>query len=336
MVLDKYISDLLYRYECVIVPGFGGFITNRVSAKNVSSQHKFFPPTKEIAFNKNLNNNDGLLANYLVQAKKISYNHAIEIIEASVADWQTLLEEDNTFEIKKVGSFRYNSEKNIEFTSVEDVNYLTDSYGLSSFTSLAIKRAGEKAKVKPLFDDDSQSESFNVRKYVRYAAIIIPFIAIGALSFYQISTVGNTSVSNAEISIIPNKTIVEQPKKIEKHETEVVIKTPIAKKVIEKSDTKIVSPIEVNKVDSPVKSEKTILRYHVVSGAFSTEKNAEKSIRILKRKGIDAQLIGVNKYGLHVVAYKSFTNVKEAVIFKNKINAKKNNGAWVWKKRIVK
>jgi hypothetical protein len=77
MNLDKFISDLLYRYDCVIVPGFGGFIANRVSAKNISSQHKFIPPTKEIAFNSNLNQNDGLLANYIKRSNNISYSHAI-------------------------------------------------------------------------------------------------------------------------------------------------------------------------------------------------------------------------------------------------------------------
>ena len=30
MILATYINDLLYRYDCVIVPDFGGFVTNRV------------------------------------------------------------------------------------------------------------------------------------------------------------------------------------------------------------------------------------------------------------------------------------------------------------------
>ncbi|MEC8884654.1 MAG: SPOR domain-containing protein, partial [Bacteroidota bacterium] len=32
MHFSNYISDLLYRYECVIVPGFGAFLAHRVSA----------------------------------------------------------------------------------------------------------------------------------------------------------------------------------------------------------------------------------------------------------------------------------------------------------------
>lgn len=314
MVLDKYIGDLLYRYECVIVPGFGGFITNKVSAKNISSQHKFFPPTKEIAFNRNLDKNDGLLANYLVQAKKISYTHAVEVIETSVADWQTLLDEDNTFDIKKIGSFRLNEDRNLEFTAVEDVNYLTESYGLSSFTSLAIKRAGEKAKVKPFTSDASAIPSVNIRKYVRYAAIIVPFIAISALSYYQMNT-GNAPVSNANISIIPKSTttVKSGPKTVNKK-------------------TKVVVPAK--KKEIPVVLEQKVLKYHVISGAFSAKLNAEKNIRTLYTKGISAELIGVNKKGLHMVAYKSFANVNDAIIFMKTIKATDNSGAWIWKKSI--
>jgi len=317
MVLDKYIGDLLYRYECVIVPGFGGFITNKISAKNISSKHKFFPPTKEIAFNQNLNNNDGLLANYLVQAKKISYTHAIEIIESCVTDWQTLLDEDNTFDIKKVGSFRLNQDRNLQFTAVEDVNYLTESYGLSSFTSLAIKRTGDKAKVKPLNKNNPTytNNSVNIRKYVRYAAIIIPFIAISTLSFYQINNGKDTPVNNAKISIIPENTIVEKP----------VLK-------IKNKESKVVIPTKT--VVTPVAIERRELKYHVISGAFSSKSNAEKNVRILYSKGINAELIGINKKGLHMVSYQSFDNVKDAVIFMKAIKATDNSNAWVWKKSI--
>ena len=319
MVLDKYIGDLLYRYECVIVPGFGGFITNKISAKNISSQHKFFPPTKEIAFNKNLDQNDGLLANYLVQAKKISYAHAIEIIESNVADWQTLLNEDNTFDIKKIGSFRLNEDKNLVFTAVEDVNYLTESYGLSTFTSLAIKRAGEKAKVKPLNSESTISNSVSIRKYVRYAAILIPFIAVGALSYYQINTGNSIPVSNANIGINPENTIVEKP------ESKVIDET-------KKVETKVI--VAKKEVEKPLVIEHKALKYHVISGAFSAKNNAEKNIRILNDKGIDAEIIGVNKKGLHMVAYQSFDNVNDAVIFMNTIKSKDNKSAWIWKKTL--
>lgn len=317
MALDKYISDLLYRYDCVIVPGFGGFIANRVSAKNIHNQHKFLPPTKEIAFNKHLDKNDGLLANYLMKAKKISYSHAIDIIDETVVLWKNELDQSNTFDIKKVGSFRLNEDRNLEFTADESVNYLTDSYGLSKFTSLSIKRDKSIGDLKQLHKTKTVPKTNYTRKIVRYAAVIVPFIAISALSYYQYSD-SISNMTNAKISISPNNTNVEVnvPVKTETKKEEITVKP---------AETKEVLTVPV--VNKP-------LKYHVISGAFRLEKNANKNIRILNKKGIEAKLIGQNKSGLHIVSYKSFSNFRDAKKFLLAIKAKDNNKAWILKKTM--
>jgi hypothetical protein len=50
----------------VIVPEFGGFIANYESAWINRQRALIFPPYKQILFNGNLTQNDGLLANELV------------------------------------------------------------------------------------------------------------------------------------------------------------------------------------------------------------------------------------------------------------------------------
>jgi hypothetical protein len=44
MKIEKYISALLYRYQCVTVPGFGAFLTEWQSAQVIEGQHSFIPP----------------------------------------------------------------------------------------------------------------------------------------------------------------------------------------------------------------------------------------------------------------------------------------------------
>jgi len=46
-----YIEELLYRYNCVIVPGFGAFLTQLKSAEINKSTNTFLPPSKVISFN---------------------------------------------------------------------------------------------------------------------------------------------------------------------------------------------------------------------------------------------------------------------------------------------
>ncbi|MBL7972118.1 MAG: SPOR domain-containing protein, partial [Prolixibacteraceae bacterium] len=71
MEINHYIKELLLLNDCVIIPEFGGFVANYKPATN--ENNRFFPPTKEIAFNNKLISNDGLLINHISQTEGISY-----------------------------------------------------------------------------------------------------------------------------------------------------------------------------------------------------------------------------------------------------------------------
>ena len=75
MNLDKYIEDLLYRNECVVIPNFGAFITSLNSAQ-ANNNGMILPPSKSISFNNKLQKNDGVLANYIAELNDISSHKA--------------------------------------------------------------------------------------------------------------------------------------------------------------------------------------------------------------------------------------------------------------------
>lgn len=60
--LAKHIEVLLLDNDCVIVPGFGGFVTHYIPATRIAEENLFLPPTRIIGFNPSLTMNDGLLA----------------------------------------------------------------------------------------------------------------------------------------------------------------------------------------------------------------------------------------------------------------------------------
>ena len=74
MQITTYINDLLYRYECVIIPGFGALLTQYHSARIDSDTHVLFPPSKTLSFNRQLQTNDGLLANHIASVEKCRMN----------------------------------------------------------------------------------------------------------------------------------------------------------------------------------------------------------------------------------------------------------------------
>ena len=70
--ISKYISELLFLHDCVIIPEFGGFVGNNKSAVLNEITGTIFPPSKEILFNPNLKSNDGLLINKISISEGIS------------------------------------------------------------------------------------------------------------------------------------------------------------------------------------------------------------------------------------------------------------------------
>ena len=79
---------MLYRYECVIVPDFGGFVMNTKSAIISPYSKTFYPPHKLITFNGHLKNNDGLLANYIASVDKVPFDSAMNFIKFEVNEWK--------------------------------------------------------------------------------------------------------------------------------------------------------------------------------------------------------------------------------------------------------
>ena len=79
MSISKHINELLYNHNCVIVPGFGAFLTKNIAASR--NNNVFSPPKKTIAFNGMLKENDGLLANRISATDGISYKAALKKIK---------------------------------------------------------------------------------------------------------------------------------------------------------------------------------------------------------------------------------------------------------------
>jgi len=140
MKIAKYISNLLYEYECVVIPGLGGFISNEVPAAINTVQHTFSPPRKNIVFNSRLQTNDGLLINHIASSEDIGYAEAKARVERFVRKCHKALDDGKRIHFHKIGIIFQNSDGDIAFESDTAYNYLADSYGLSSFISPSITR----------------------------------------------------------------------------------------------------------------------------------------------------------------------------------------------------
>ena len=182
MLVDKYISDLLYRYQCVTVPGFGAFVAENQTAQVNGSASTFLPPQKVISFNINIKNNDGLLANHIALQECISYEKALEKIANQVNYWVTALEIRDKVILENIGEIYVNGEYNWFFEPYKKINYLVTSFGLSSFVSPEMKREQLLKQVEifevkePIVFTPERKKTYS---FVKYAAAITLFFGAG-------------------------------------------------------------------------------------------------------------------------------------------------------------
>lgn len=310
MKMDYYISQLLYRYQCVTVPGFGAFLTEIQSAQLQEGTHSFYPPKKLVSFNSYLKNNDGLLANHIAQAEKMSYEVAVSAIENQVAVWKNKLQDFGAIALKNIGELSLNSEKNLVFVPYDQVNYLTYSFGLTNYSSPAIKREIFYQEIEKL--DETPVVSLTPKKrtsgtnFIKYAALFVIGTGIlGASAFY-----GNQFYENK----IQQETVAVQTK----------VQNQVNQK-IQEATFFIDNPIP--SVTLTVKSDK--LPYHIVAGVFSREVNAAKLYRNLIKLGYNAIRVTPNKHGMHPVFYGSFSNYSEAQKEMNRIKKTHNQDTWI-------
>ncbi|MDG5491152.1 SPOR domain-containing protein [Psychroserpens sp. SPM9] len=311
MQLETYISDLLYRYDCVIVPQFGAFLTHRVSAKVHDTTHSFYPPKKVLSFNEQLQTNDGLLANYIAEIEKVPYPVAVEKIAKQVKAIKSYLIEGETIALQNIGDLILNTEGKVNFEPSQHINYLTDAFGLSQFTSSEITREVYKEQVETIEEAIPLTitpETRTSRPYLRYAAIALIALTIGgfaASKFY-----GNQIESHNEIA---------QDEANEQLDAQIQEATFI--------------------IDSPLPAatltvEKPSGNYHIVAGAFRVEANSDKKVQQLRTQGFKARKIGVNRYGLHEVVYSSHTDRIEALKALRSIKRTNNPDAWLLVKTV--
>ena len=135
MRLDQYISDLLYRYECVTVPNFGAFLTQRKGAQVHHTTNAFYPPSKVVSFNAQLSSNDGLLVKYIADVTGEGYETTLQKVLTTVAEWKQALQKAEIISLENIGDLSLNSEENIQFEPSYHRNYLTSYFGLTPFVS---------------------------------------------------------------------------------------------------------------------------------------------------------------------------------------------------------
>ena len=331
--LAQHIETLLLENDCVIVPGFGGFVAHYSPATRVKEENIFLPPTRTIGFNPQLKLNDGVLVQSYMSAYDTSFADASRIVEKEVNEFIGLLHEEGKAHLDNIGEIQSNIYGNYEFVPYDYKITTPSLYGLDSFEIHELSALQQKEKVLIPTYPEKEKKTFEIsinRAYLRNAAAMIAAIVL----FFAFSTpVENTDVQkNNYAQLLPSELF-------EFSASSASTKTSSAKKhTTDKAKTS--KPIAVREVKvvkqetaapaPAVKSQESANHpFHIIVAGGISLKDAEAIATQLKSKGF-ADAKALNTDDKVRVSISSFNNRDEAT--KQLLELRKNEtykNAWL-------
>lgn len=142
MILEN-IQYLLAYHDCVILPDFGGIITNYQASSISLHSNQITPPFKNIAFNKALSQNDGLLIQQIAFTQNCSYKEAEKKVKAYIKDLNAQLEKSGSFILTGIGRLYKDENNQILFNPVQDKIVFAPSFGMPTLSLKPVARLKE-------------------------------------------------------------------------------------------------------------------------------------------------------------------------------------------------
>ena len=131
--LARHIELLLRDNDCVILPGFGGFIAHDVPAYYVSEEGLYYPPSRSISFNATITMNDGLLAQSYMKSYQVDYARANYMIDVAVELLTDTLDEEGTVTLPRIGTLTQDINQSLQFAPDQAGVASPLHFGLGSF-----------------------------------------------------------------------------------------------------------------------------------------------------------------------------------------------------------
>lgn len=297
----SHIEFLLHEHHCVIIPGFGGFVAS-VHPASREEDATFLPPECELAFNRELTHNDGLLAQAYMQFQQITFESAVQEIDRAVNELKQLLREKRYVELGRLGSFTMHDDKCFVYHPALFVR--PDLFGLTPVSLKPLSRM--RPTVIPLKPIRKQKRIRSIgvsAAAVAAVAILMMILPMGdAPSKRQTAQIlsqtewlsspsyhsrsGNTirtRISTHELSHITGEVFAVQSGEAETDDR-LLSATPS----YEADDVAALENFSRSKKEAAhsAATEKTDLpKYYIVAGVFSTQSRADKMVASLKNEG---------------------------------------------------
>lgn len=352
MPIERDLHELLYRHDCVIVPHWGGFLTNYRPARLDEVRRLVHPPGKDTSFNRNLTRNDGLLADHVAKREGIAFDKAADHIAAEVEQWRVVLQRSGRLELAHIGIFYHDAEHILQFDPDKRSDHLKDSFGLRPVPAIPVLERRDVPVIPIARPPKVVAEPLPQRpnKVIAWTAagvaamlVLVAAVWVGLegdrvqwSSLSPFATVERTyvpfangveqPVASAGIFTLPEEPMGVQVLPLGVGDSVHVIVdlgTPMPTTAVVDT-TRVVMPA----ASATSGSSTMLLRFHVIGGCFAQPENADRYLAELQAKGYDARRLP--KRGvLHPVAFGSYASRSEALQAMEAVRGSSAAQAWL-------
>ena len=309
-------------YDCVIIPGLGGFVCNERKAWYDEDKAEMVPASRDVLFNPNLIHNDGLLAQEIIRSTGFTYSEAIKIAEDEAATISDQLKLGNPVDIAQVGRLYSSEDGVIRFTPNSELVRMLSSFGHSRIPLTQIPLA----KKSPIIPITTPTKVIPLRvRIARVAAILAIPIAMGGA--WMISEPNTSSTLLSIFPGIDTEAIISTFSPSESP-TDLPIDLTSEELVIEYSPNPVVLDVTLNDVAdaTPVIIE---INFLIIGGAFSVEDNAHALASELALDGFTVTHHFQEHNNLHLVVLGEFEDEGLARMEMEKARKSEKVSAWL-------
>lgn len=319
--LVSHIEFLLHEHNCVIIPGFGGFVVNPVHSRR-DGLATFLAPTNDLVFNRDLTHNDGLLAESYMRSNQLMFEAAMQRIERAVEELKHQLLEQRHVELGKLGSFTMNDEKRFAYTPA---NFVRPAFfGLDRATLKPLIQMQTAAVPSRKIGPDRQLRTVGISTAAAAVVLLLMFL----LPVSDATTEHQSAQMIAETSLFgsrPDLTNVRGHATVESENQSSPVSQEAA--TITATDVAPLTP-------STQELSGNEPRFYVVMGVYELPRVADKMIETLHNEGF-TQAGLLQRSGRVDVYAASFTDRTEAEAFLREIHKQysTHSDAWILKRK---
>lgn len=319
--LSQHIYRLLIQHNCVIVPELGGFVAQHISAHYDEAETTFLPPCRIVAFNAQLNANDGLLVQAYMTDEKVSFAEASDLLAQDVEHLRQQLDRAGYAYLYNIGRLSVALDGRYLFESEQVALTTPEFYGLEAFSMELLQwipsdeatdteEPEEQTDLEAVSTLDSRHYTIRInRELANYVAA-----AMVALVCYFAWVIPSSQTSSVHTAQMLTETLFTKPSLPS-------LTTPQAPESTEASDA------DVSRSDAPVATEQPAdaseivpqKYYTIVLASQVSLSNARSFVQQLQKKGFsEAQILSrrfnrvvFGTYSTESEAYNALRNLRQ-------------------------